>query len=141
MLGRAGVTPIDTSEAEVTVNVAVPDTSLDVAVMVAEPAATPIARPLELMVATAGADEVQVTDVRVCFEPSLNTPVAVNWEVELTDTVEVDAESEIEVRVGVGVAAAPPPPPQAAISPVTPSSSAAARYLNPSRDLGDKRAK
>src|SRR5208283_3672424 len=47
--------------------------------MVVLPAATPVARPALLMVATEGADEVQVADeVRFCLLPSLKVPVAVN---------------------------------------------------------------
>jgi len=53
MLGFAGVTAIDESVAVAveTVRVAVPLTPLTVAVMVVDPAATPVARPAALMVA------------------------------------------------------------------------------------------
>ena len=59
----AGVTAIDdtVADAEPTVRVAFPLTPLSVAVMVAEPAATPVASPAELMVATAVLEELQVT--------------------------------------------------------------------------------
>jgi hypothetical protein len=67
MLGLAGVTAMDTSIAEVTVRVADPDMLPDVAVIVVEPTATDVAKPLEpaalLTAATPAADEFQVTDV------------------------------------------------------------------------------
>ena len=67
MLGLAGVIAMDTSVAAVTVSVVDPDMLPDVAVIVVEPAATDVARPLEpaalLMVATPVVNEFQVTDV------------------------------------------------------------------------------
>jgi hypothetical protein len=60
----AGATAIDTNVGGtgLTVKVAVPETPLgDVAVIVTVPAATPVARPLDPMVAMVGSDEVQVT--------------------------------------------------------------------------------
>jgi hypothetical protein len=71
MLEVVGVTAMDTSVAGVTVRVADPDMLPDVAVIVVEPAATDVAKPLEpaalLMAATPAADEFQVTDaVRSC---------------------------------------------------------------------------
>jgi hypothetical protein len=138
-LGMAGVTPIDTNVAAVTVKGAVPDMPADVAVMVVGPAATAVASPALLMVATVGAEELHVTpDERTDFEPSLYTPVAVNWEVESTATLGSAVETVIEVRVGAGMTAAPPPP-QPAMNPVRPNSSAAAIDLNPNIDVGEKR--
>jgi len=66
---------MDTSVAEVTARVDNPDNPPDAAVIVVEPAATDVARPLEpaalLMAATDAADEPQVTDVvRFCVVPS-----------------------------------------------------------------------
>jgi hypothetical protein len=60
----------------VTVSVAVPEMLPDVAVIVVDPAATEVARPLEpaalLMVAIPAADEFQVTDVVIfCVVPSV----------------------------------------------------------------------
>ena len=71
MLGLVGVTDMDTSVAGVTVSVVDPDMLPDVAVIVVEPAATDVAKPLEpaalLMVATPPANEPQVTVVvRFC---------------------------------------------------------------------------
>jgi hypothetical protein len=67
MLGLVGVTVIDSSVAEVTVKVAEPESPPDVAVIVVEPAAADVARPLEpavlLMAATPEDDEFQVTAV------------------------------------------------------------------------------
>jgi hypothetical protein len=62
---------MDTSVAGVTVRVVEPDILPDVAVIVVEPVATGVANPLKpaalLMVATAAADELQVTAVvRFC---------------------------------------------------------------------------
>jgi hypothetical protein len=83
MLGLAGVTARDTSVAGVTVRVVDPERPPDVAVMVVEPAVTEVASPLDpdalLMVATAAAEEPQVTVVvRFCVVPSEYVPVAVN---------------------------------------------------------------
>jgi hypothetical protein len=71
MLGLVGVTVRDTSVAEVTVSVVAPDILPDVAVIVVEPAATDVAKPLEptalLIAATPAVDELQVTAVvRFC---------------------------------------------------------------------------
>ena len=71
MLGLVGVTSMDTSVSEVTVNVVDPDILPDVAVIVVEPAVVELASPLEpaalLMAATAADDEFQVTDaVKSC---------------------------------------------------------------------------
>src|SRR5262249_51788741 len=48
--------------------------------MLAEPAPIPVAKPVELTVATAVFDETHVTEpVKFCVVPSLNVPIAVNW--------------------------------------------------------------
>lgn len=60
-----------------TVNVAEPLIVPEVAVMVAVPCATLVAKPDALIVATEGLDDVHVT-VRFCIVPSLYVPVAVN---------------------------------------------------------------
>ena len=71
---------IDCSVAAITVN----GTRLDVippceAVMVVDPAPTPVAKPLPLTVATDVFEEFQLTEfVRFCVEPSPNVPMAVN---------------------------------------------------------------
>jgi hypothetical protein len=72
MLGAAGVTPIDTKRAPVTVNVVVPAMPLDVAVMVVNPDDEPVAVPLALIVAIAVRDEVHATlDEMSCLDASL----------------------------------------------------------------------
>jgi len=66
MLGLVGATSIDSRIADVTVSVVRPDTAPIVAVMVAEPGLTDVARPLEpvaLLTTTAAAfDELHVAD-------------------------------------------------------------------------------
>ena len=74
---------MDTSVAAVTVNVVLPEISPDVAVIVVRPTDAEAAKPLEpaalLMVATAGAEELQITvDVRFCVVKSAYRPVAIN---------------------------------------------------------------
>ena len=77
--GFTGVTSMVTSVAGVTVSVVDPDMPPDVAVIVVEPAATEIANPILLIVATAGMAELQVAAVvRSCVVLSEYVPVAVN---------------------------------------------------------------
>jgi len=83
ILGLAGVTAMDTSVAVVTVNVVLPVIAPNVAVMVVMPADNEVASPLEpaalLIVAIAGAEDVQVTDdVRSCVVEFAYIPVAIN---------------------------------------------------------------
>ena len=59
-LGLAGVTDMEDSVAEVTVRVVFPDVPPEEAVIVAEPMATAVARPLLLTIATDLFDEPQV---------------------------------------------------------------------------------
>jgi hypothetical protein len=73
----------ETMPLPVTVTVAVPETLPDVAVIVVEPPATAVAKPLDpaalLILATDAVDEFHVTDVvRFCVELSEYVPVAVN---------------------------------------------------------------
>ncbi len=70
--GVAGLTEIEIRCAATTVNVEVSVKDPTVAVIVVEPAATVVANPELLMVATAGEEEVQVTALtRSALEPSL----------------------------------------------------------------------
>lgn len=74
MLEVAGVTAMEetVSAVAVTVRAADPLTPLSDAVIVEEPAATPVAKPAEVMVAVAVPEDVQVTaEVIVFVEPSL----------------------------------------------------------------------
>jgi hypothetical protein len=98
-----GVTAIETSVAADTASVAVPDMEPDVAVMVVEPVASPMARPglpepVEI-VATEVVVEVQLTrDVRSCVLPSVYVPTASNcWVVPLAMLVE-GGPTEIATR-------------------------------------------
>ena len=71
-LAGFGVTAMDVGVLTVTVSVAVPLTPLRAAVTVEDPAATPVARPAELMVATEVFDEVQVAvEVTLAVVPLL----------------------------------------------------------------------
>jgi hypothetical protein len=65
MLGELGVTAMEeiVGAVAVTARLAVPLMPLSAAVMVDEPAATPVARPEALIVATEVFEEVHVTDV------------------------------------------------------------------------------
>jgi len=75
----AGVTAIETNTGAVTVRLVEPPIPPEVAWIVVLPAATPVAKPALVIVATAVFDEVQVTElVRFAVLPSLKTPVAVN---------------------------------------------------------------
>lgn len=74
----AGVTAMETREM-VTIRVALLLTLPDVAVMVVEPTALPVASPLLAIVATLVSDELHVTElVKSLLLPSLYWPVAVN---------------------------------------------------------------
>lgn len=79
----AAVIVIDCRVAVVTVSAIVFEVAPPwVAVMLLDPVPAPVARPVELIVATAVFDEVQVAElVRFCVVPSVNVPVAVSWSV------------------------------------------------------------
>ena len=69
--GEPGVTLIDASTGAVTVNVAVPFTPPEVAVIVEVPCALLVARPPAAMVAVAALEELHVAElVRFWVEPS-----------------------------------------------------------------------
>ena len=79
MLGLAGVTAIDFRAAAVTVRTVDPAMLPSVALMLDVPAATPVARPPAVIVATAVVADAHVTWlVRFCVELSEKVPVAVN---------------------------------------------------------------
>jgi hypothetical protein len=63
--GRINVGTLNFLQPEVTVRVVFPEILPEVAVMVAGPAATAVARPLLLTVATNASDELQVTCVLI----------------------------------------------------------------------------
>ena len=67
MIRLAGVTAMEDRAAEVTVRVMRPEIFPDVAIMVAVPWATDVARPLLLTVATAILDDLHVTCVVISW--------------------------------------------------------------------------
>ena len=67
MLGLAGVTDMEDRVAEVAVRVVLPEIIPELAVMVALPAATAVARPVLLTIATDVFDELQVTCVVILW--------------------------------------------------------------------------
>ena len=82
MLEFAGVTAIDTNVALFTFSEAVPVTEPEIALIVADPVPTDVARPEALTVAVPGTDDVHVTDVKSCVLPSSKVPTALNcWSV------------------------------------------------------------
>jgi hypothetical protein len=77
--GFAGVTAIDTSVAEVTVRTVDPVTAPEAACILLIPAATPVANPPTVIVATLVVCELQLAVlVKFCVELSEKVPVAVN---------------------------------------------------------------
>ena len=73
-----GVTPIDTKAADVTVSPVEPLVEPKAAWIVVLPAATPVAKPVLVIVATDVLVELQLTElVRFRVPPSLKCPVAV----------------------------------------------------------------
>ena len=77
--GLTGLTAMPVKTAEVTVSTAELLTEPDDAVIVVWPGAIAVARPLVLIVATDGVEELQLTDaVKSCVLPSLNSPAAVD---------------------------------------------------------------
>ena len=79
---------------------AVPVTGPNVAVIVAVPGPTPLAAPLEVMVATAEDEVLQLTYVvKLRWLPSLNVPVAVNCWTMPEAMLEVAGLRAIDKRV------------------------------------------
>src|ERR1700675_3491394 len=73
----AGVTATEARTGEVTVNLDVPCTVPEAAVIVVLPTIKPLARPAALIVATGGADELHVTnELKSCVLPSVCVAVA-----------------------------------------------------------------
>jgi len=70
MLGLDGVTVIDTGKSAKTVSVVLPEIAPQLAVMVDVPPATPVASPVELIVATDVVPETQLNGLSICEEPS-----------------------------------------------------------------------
>jgi len=102
LLAVAGVTAIEDRVAAVTVRVAVPILPLKAAVMVVVPAATAVARPLLLIVATPVLDELQVTCAVISrLVPSEYVQVAVSCWVLPTTLFAVAGAIAIESKVTV----------------------------------------
>ena len=100
MIGLTGVTDMKDRIAEVTVRVLFPEIIPEVAVMVAVPAATAVARPLPLTVATDVLDELQVTCVVTSrLVPSEYAPEAANCCVTPTGMLGLTGVTEMEDRV------------------------------------------
>jgi hypothetical protein len=125
---------IEFSDAFVTVNAAVPETLPDVAVIVVFPAASALATPFVpdvlLIVATAGDDELQVTElVRFCVLPSLKVPFATNCAVVLgaIDGVEVVTAIEFKVAAETVKIVVSETPPTLAVIVVVPAVNAEAK--------------
>jgi hypothetical protein len=79
MLAVAGVTANEVSTGGITVRLEDPEIKPDVAMTIATPGLMPVATPVLVTLAMAGALEVHVTElVMVCLLPSLNVPVATN---------------------------------------------------------------
>jgi hypothetical protein len=121
MLPVAGETEIDVIVfvAAVTVSIAAPLTPLSEAVTMLEPAATAVASPVVLIVATPTVADVQVAvEVTFAVEPSLYVAVAVNCCVAPAAMLPVAGETEMDVSVfpGDGSEEFPPPQPVLTIS-------------------------
>lgn len=94
---------MDTSVAELTFNVAVPEMVSAVAVMVVEPVATALAKPNVpsslLMTAVDVLDDSQVTEFVIFWvESSEKVPMAINCSLEPAMMESEDGETAIETR-------------------------------------------
>jgi hypothetical protein len=133
------VTAIDTSVAEVTVIMAVPETLPDIAVIVDEPVAAGVANPLEpaalLIDATEVEDDSQVTDVfRFCVEPLSYVPVAVNCAVAPRAMLGFVGVTAMDTRVAAVTSSEVDPDifPDVAVIVVDPADTEVAKPLEPS---------
>jgi hypothetical protein len=100
---------METSGTTVTVSVVVPVILPELAVMVLVPAATPVARPEVLMVATDGVADNQLAATALVL-PSLYVPVALNCCVLPTTMDGLAGLIAIETSVGAGGVVPPPEP-------------------------------
>ncbi len=104
--GAAGVTAIETRDAEVTVSLVDPLIEPEVAEMLAVPCntvvASPMVEPALLIVATVGVSELHCTVVVMfCVLPSVNVPVAVNCCVIPKGRAGIAGVTAIETNVAV----------------------------------------
>ncbi len=131
-IGLAGVTVMEVRGEEITVTVVLPRILPEVAVMVAVPPATAVARPVLVTVATDKLDELQVTEeVITLVVPSENVPVAVNCWVPPRDMVGLAGVTATEDRVAEVTVRAVLPEivPEVALMVELPPAMAAARPL------------
>jgi hypothetical protein len=99
--GLAGVTEIDVRFATVTVTVVEPLTAANVALIVADPEATPVTSPVELTVAVVASDDDQLAEfVTLSVLPLSYVPVAVICCVLPMATEGVEGATVTVVRVG-----------------------------------------
>jgi len=131
-LGLAGVTDREDSVAGFTVTVLLPEILPKVAVIVGVPAATAVASPLPLTVATDGSDELQVTSVVISYlVRSEYEPVAVNCWVSPRGVLGLADVTAIEDRMAKFTvrAVAPETLPKVAVMVVVPAATAVASPL------------
>jgi len=132
MLGLAGVTEMEDRGTELTVRVVLPEILPEVAVMIVVPAATAVARPLLLTLATDVLDEPQVTwEVISWLVPSEYVPEAANCWVFPAGTLGLAGVTDMEVRIAVVTLRAVFPEilPEVAVMVVMPAATAVARPL------------
>jgi len=98
MLEFAGVTAIETNVALLTLSEAVPVTEPEIALIVADPVPTDVARPKALTVAVPGTEDVHVTDVKSCVLPSSKVPTALNCRFVPTAIETAFGSTSIDVR-------------------------------------------
>jgi spore maturation protein SpmB len=130
ILGVTGITTIEIKVPEFTVRIVLTETVPKVAVMIAVPPETAVAKPLLLTVATSVFDEFQVACVVISkLAPSEKVPMAVNCSVSPTAGIGAAGVTVIEDRVaGVTVRVALPSiPPELAVMVTVPGEMAVAR--------------
>jgi hypothetical protein len=116
-----GVTAIETSGL-ITIKVVVPTMLPDVAVMLVDPAATEVAKPAVLIVATDWVAESQLAaEVRTFVLPSLYVPVAANCCVVPAVMEGLDGVMAMETSVTVTGGVVPPELPPQPTNKLTPS--------------------
>jgi len=100
VLGLTGVTDMEDRVAEVTVRGVLPEINPEVAVMVAVPAATAVAKPVLLTVAADGLEELQVTCLVMSkLVPSEYAPEAANCWVAPKGILGLAWVTDMEARV------------------------------------------
>ena len=136
--GIAGVTPIDTSEAAVTVSMVLPETEPRVAVIVVVPAPAADASPFEPEALLIAAVDVVPEDhvtlvVRSCVVASVYVPVAANCCVRPFAIEEFAGVTSIDARAAAVTVSmvVPETGPSVAVIAAVPTASVEARPLDP----------